>query len=242
MIKWLLVILLNGIIWLPSQSQDFRSVAIDSTVFIERNRSFSEDHIEKYINQPEYSYRKSILYETNVFKRYWNSFKRWLSKTLGLSKQAGLDTLIFYLVMFLALMGLIYHLLRTTYDTPWKRSQKALTDEEQILISHRTTDQEFINKIKSSEEAGDLRTAIRFRFIQVVWKLNQVGIIKWQPELTNYQISRMIRSPEIRSEFKALTSIYEHIWYGKYPIDKGQQYNEYRSVFDQFIDKKITSL
>ena len=216
---------------------DDRVIPTDTVFTLETKRSIPPAHIADYVKRPEYSYRKSILYETNVFKRYWNAFKNWLNKALGVTAESGLDTLLFYLFIILAILALVYHLMKSTYDNPWQKKSDSGSDSPEIYMNQDGSINLLKQKISDYESNGDMRQALRYRYILAVWKLNKKGVIKWQPEMTNYQILRKISSPQIKSAFRKIVDIYEHIWYGNYPIDTEKQYVNYRDTFNSFHDK-----
>ena len=216
---------------------DPRPVPMDTGQIILTDRSIPQSHIAEYTKLPEYSYRKSILYETNIFKRYWNSFKRWVSDLFGLASDTGIGTVLFYLIIGLAVLGLVYHLMRSTYNSPFQKKAIETLDEEAIIINQDGSEKILEKKINEYETTGDLRQALRYRFILSVWTLDNKGVINWQPEMTNYQILKLISSPQIKTAFRNLVSIYEHIWYGHYPIESENQYLSYRKIFNSFSDK-----
>ncbi|NNF32686.1 MAG: hypothetical protein HKN68_01170 [Saprospiraceae bacterium] len=216
---------------------DDRIIPVDSTFSIQVERYIPSDHIADYVNRPEYSYRKSILYETNVFKRYWNAFKNWLNNALGVTADSGLDTLLFYLFIILAVLALVYHLMKSTYNNPWQKKSISDSESPEIYMNKDGSINLLKQKIADYESKGDMRQALRYRYIMAVWKLNKNGVIQWQPEMTNFQILRKISSPQIKGAFKNIVSIYEHIWYGRYPIETEKQYLTYRDTFNSFHDK-----
>ena len=234
---WLTGIYTILLFWASTTTAQERSVISDTSDIQLVERTIPESRISDYTKRPEYAYRKSILYETNIFKRYWNAFKRWLNNALGTTSQSGLDTILFYLAIILAILGLIYHLMKSSYNNPWHRKLVREGEASVVIINDEGSGHLIKSKIEELETKGDLRQALRFRFIYAVWKLNDRGIIDWQPEMTNYNILRRISSPQIKTAFKSLVSIYEHIWYGDYPIGTPHQYAAFQSEFESFHEK-----
>ena len=237
MSRFLIIICLIFLGLQLANATENRPVPLDSGEILLVERNIPSSHINDYTRLPEYSYRKSILYETNIFKRYWNSFKRWLSNMFNLADDSGLGTILFYLVIGAAIVGLIFHLMRSTYNNPLQKSIIDTLDDAQIILNQEGSGNRLLRKINEFESSGDMRQALRFRFIHTVWQLNSKGVIQWQPEMTNYQILKLISSKSLKTSFKKLVSIYEHIWYGHYPIESQHQYISYRSEFNSFNEK-----
>lgn len=237
MVRLILFIITFIISTSPKLHAEDRVIPTDSTYSVPVERSIPSAYIADYVSKPEYAYRKSILYETNVFKRYWNTFKNWLKKALGISADSGLDTLLFYLLIILAILALVYHLMKSTYNNPWQKKPYSDSGSPEAYINQVSSINLLKQKIADYESSGDMRQALRYRYIMAVWKLNKSGIIQWQPEMTNYQILRRISSPQINTAFRNIVSIYEHIWYGHYPIETERQYISYRNAFNSFHDK-----
>lgn len=75
---------------------------------------------------------------------------------------------------------------------------------------------------KEALKNGDYRGAIRMQFIRVLQILSTNEHIDWQPEKTNRQYAREIKSNQRKASFRMLARIYENVWYGNHIIDREQ--------------------
>ncbi|MBN2402400.1 MAG: hypothetical protein JXN64_08360 [Spirochaetes bacterium] len=80
-------------------------------------------------------------------------------------------------------------------------------------------DIDFNFMIKKFMDAGDYRTALRYRFLKTLKQLSVKGLIVWRKEKTNRDYINEI-VPEKRSSFNDLVNIFEYVWYGSFAVDK----------------------
>jgi hypothetical protein len=208
----------------------------DTTFAIENKVEFSSDQLAYYKGLPEYSYSKSIKYETNIFKRIWNAFTEKLMQALGLSSRSGLNSLLYWLIIILSITGILYHLIKSQGSGMWHRKSSVQEGDETIAIHAHQPLSFYDQDIKDAEASGAYRDAVRFSFIKCILKLYRENIIDWKPEMTNYEILRMIKDPGISRKMKHLIDIYEHVWYGEYEVrDKGE-YLKYKQEFNELFN------
>ncbi len=83
----------------------------------------------------------------------------------------------------------------------------------------------------------DYRLAVRIRFLELLDKLNEKGVLESSPGKSNRDYIREINQ-EIRYDFKRIVLAYEYAWYGKRPVS-AEQYQELAVEFDK-IQTKIS--
>lgn len=212
------------------------SVKPDTSFIIENKVEFSSDQLAYYKGLPEYSYSKSIKYETNIFKRMWNAFTEKLMQALGLSSRSGLNRLLFWLVIILSISGILYHLIKSQGTGMWHRKSSGQEAGEGIAIHAHQPLSSYDQDIKNAEASGAYRDAVRYSFIKCILKLYREDIIDWKPEMTNFEILRMIQDPDISRKMKHLIQIYEHVWYGEYEVSDKEEYMKYKQEFAELLN------
>lgn len=113
-----------------------------------------------------------------------------------------------------------------------------------LIFSNVSTDKKIDEMLQSIEEiediadldledlyakamaAGNRKAVIRIQFLKMLQKLSEKEIIFWEREKTNRDYHREIADATMRTEFRALATIYERVWYGDEILDK--------PIFDQY--------
>ena len=72
---------------------------------------------------------------------------------------------------------------------------------------------ELERRAEEAERAGDLDTALRLRFRAGLGRLDDAGVVRLRPGLTNAAVSRMLRSPD----FDELANDFDEVAYGGRP-------------------------
>lgn len=213
----------------------------DSSFQISEKRMFPNERSAYYQNLPEYSYSKSLKYDSNFFKRAWDAFIERLRRALGLSSKYGVNRLLFYLAICLALIGLIYHLMRSQGTGMWHRKSFGVAVGDAFAIDDHLSMTDINKKISDAIKEGKYRLAVRYNFIKVIMALDSADIIKWKPELSNSTLLAMISQKGLKKDMNKLIIIYEHTWYGKYEIDQLEEYRKYQEKFDSLTDSLTSS-
>lgn len=111
------------------------------------------------------------------------------------------------------------------------------------------TEEEIIEKIEENIEKSDIDSylakaiaegnysmAIRLYYLNILKSLTLAGIIKWKKDKTNRTYLYEIKEPQLKSDFKSLTNIFERIWYGNVALGQ-QEFEALAPVFEIFSDK-----
>lgn len=118
----------------------------------------------------------------------------------------------------------------------FKKDMKLKTEEsieetdKEILLS------DFDSKIQAAWKANNYKLVIRYRYLQALNRLSEIGHIRFATEKTNYQYVREVYNKPYRNAFASLTLNYEYIWYGNFEID-GAVCKRLESEFIEFNKK-----
>lgn len=89
-------------------------------------------------------------------------------------------------------------------------------------------------RIEYAETNRDFRSAVRYRFMDLLFSLNDKGLIHFVPEKTNSAYTDEIKRMDLRLNFRNLKNIYDYVWYGKAAVDD----SKYERVKDLFMETK----
>ncbi len=79
-------------------------------------------------------------------------------------------------------------------------------------------------------ENEDFKAAVRVYYLILLKRLNELGVIDWEPEKTNNDYALELSGHPSEKAFKHLTLIYEVIWYGEAEISE----SEFKEVEPRF--------
>lgn len=184
------------------------------------------------------SYEKlSDSYETEKSKQpedlSWLArfFKKLLKlfPDLNLSWIVGLMRILVYVFIgFLALMLIRYLLFRNFSWQLWKREPRTVEQVEDDTIGE--SEEDIRRQIRAALDEGNYRLAIRFYYIHLLRRLDENGLIRYNPEKTNSEYVREISSPGYKKDFADLSRAYDYIWYGEVRLAD----DDYRSLIYRF--------
>ncbi len=87
-----------------------------------------------------------------------------------------------------------------------------------------------------AEQEGDLRAALRFRFLELLRNLHLKGWIKLEPGKTNRQYLREAEPFAQLDRCRALTRAYERAWFGRI-LPETSEYNTLASAVETLIQR-----
>ncbi|GAB2812585.1 hypothetical protein GCM10027043_10240 [Ferruginibacter profundus] len=90
--------------------------------------------------------------------------------------------------------------------------------------------------IRQAVLAGNYRLAVRYQYLQTLFKLSAKNLIEMAADKTNNQYVREITNINYQVDFASLTLNYEYVWYGEFAIDENT-YRRLESGFSQFNNK-----
>ena len=169
-------------------------------------------------------------YETKTAaKSWWDRFLEWLGRLLdkifsGGGKAAGSDwvDVLIKVIAFILIGIAIYFIVRAILnkESLWifSRSRKkiAVKDAEAENIH----EMDFSQLIESTSASGNYRLAVRYYYLWLLKKLSLREIINWNWDKTNTDYLYEIKDNSLRKEFEYLSYVYDHSWYGDFPVDE----------------------
>ncbi len=115
-----------------------------------------------------------------------------------------------------------------------RRSRQQATADEDGILSHGPLNYEAL--AREAITAGNLREAVRMRYLQALQLLEGKQLIAPGKDKTNMDYLRELSTTAFHKPFAALTLHYEYVWYGKAPLNNAQ----FSRLNEQFLDFKNT--
>ena len=215
--------------------QDSLTIKYDDTDLVEQQ--ITEENIASYKEDSSFNY---IEIEAN--ESFIDRLKQWFRNILteifefifGVGKASGILFFIFRIVPYLILAFLIVMLLkfflnvnsRTIISGKQNQATIQFTEDEHIIKSKDIT-----ALINDAIKQNDFRLAIRYYYLLSLKYLSEKNIISWQQQKTNEDYISEIKKGTLKKDFKAITRIYDYVWYGEFNIDE-LRFNTLKSSFE----------
>jgi len=178
-------------------------------------RHWKNSHDFDYANDPSL-WKKKPKEEENSLQRIFDSdVFRWLIYIL-------LGSLLIY-----ALYKIISeNNLRFFYRKPTRLKETPLEEAE---LPEEDLDQ----LLKKAVEGKEHRMATRYQYLKTLRHLDRLELIRWHSQTTDEEYVRQMDTRPQGERFRWLTSAYERVWYGKFPLDE-HQYARLSQYFQDF--------
>jgi len=183
-------------------------------------RHWKADHDFDYANDLSL-WKKDRKEEENVLQRAFDSNAfRWLIYIL-------LGSLLLY-----ALYKIISeNNLRFFYRKPVRLKETA---QEEAGLPEEGLDQ----LLKKAVEGKEYRMATRYLYLMALHHLDQRELIRWHSQATDEEYVRQMDVTPQGERFRWLTSAYQRVWYGKFPLEEHQfsRLSQYFQDFHKDVD------
>ena len=176
-------------------------------------------------------------------KGFFDELLEWLSEKLFGKKDyntvSSVREIIIWTIIIVSVIIIIWLLSRSELAGLIKPKAKA-TAFNFTDITDDLTQINFDNKINEALKTNDLRLAIRWNYLKVLFVLDKNGIIVFAPYKTNIDYSNDLLTKSTRegekklhSGFMRLSRIYEYVWYGQFSINEND-YQNYAAEFEEY--------
>ncbi|MEZ0541602.1 DUF4129 domain-containing protein [Fibrella arboris] len=151
----------------------------------------------------------------------WDQFWNWFWYKVGELLRTKAYRNIGQYVLLLAIAGLVIWLLYKAEVLanifPNRAKQTGLGYETLDENIHQIN---FSDRIDEAIASRNYRMAVRLLYLQTLKNLTDRGLIRWQPNKTNRQYAQELTGNPNRLGFEQLTSQFDYVWYGDFPIDE----------------------
>ena len=189
---------------------------VDSSAVVVRQPD--QKLLDSYRSQNEFSYAPAPL-ETNFIKQLWTYLVDKIDEWTSFSKAIPLilKILIYGLLIFFVLIAItqtkLYELVYSDKEIESPKYSFSKSDEE--IVDYDEVIRQFMDR-------QQFRNAIRAFYLKVINGLLTHGYIQFSKEKTNFDYLHDLTNDDLKSQFSAVTSIYNHVWYGDVEINEEQ--------------------
>ncbi|GAB3793417.1 hypothetical protein GCM10028819_05010 [Spirosoma humi] len=217
---WLLCLLLAGSSVASAQPTDTTKAAAtrdDRTPL--HVRYPKQAHLRDLQTDHDYQYGNDAPTPENPFARLWAWFLRKVGAFLSSSAYENVWQ---YVILIVIAGGSIYLLLKAealAFLFPKKAQSVELAYEN---LGENIHELNFDTAIEEAVSQRNFRLAVRLLYLKTIKHLTDAGRIAYKPEKTNRQYVYELANSPLQTDFERLTSQFELVWYGDFPVDEAQ--------------------
>ncbi len=191
--------------------------------------SISEQKMEKYRKAPEFNYFEKSP-EGNSF---WQFLFHKLQNTIGKVLSSRISGIVFYIVFIGIFILLLIVLFGADLQGIMVRSKNNQLNIP-VITDENIENSDFDKIIRNEIDNGNYNRAVRYLYLKLLQVLTGQSLIVWQKEKTNRDYFRELLNTNYSVDFRSITSAYEYVWYGKFPLERSNFEGIYKSFNDFF--------
>lgn len=135
-----------------------------------------------------------------------------------------------YVIIIGVIIAILYAVVRNVKTGSPKRKITDVGAEASHHIEN-IEDLDVNSLLRKTITDGNFRLAVRLYFLGLLKELNQLGVIIWKKDKTNYDYLAELDSKDFHfDEIRKLTLAYEQVWYGEHRLTN----ESYRQLFAEF--------
>jgi len=176
--------------------------------------------------QKKYKDEDFVYKEQEAKKSLWQRFLEWIFGGSKKKSNVNLDWLgpILKVAAFAIIGFVVYLIVRLILNKQgmwiFGRSRVKIGTDAEDDIAANIHETDFKQLIEETKATGNYRLALRYYYLWVLKLLSYREIIGWDRDKTNSDYLYEIKDAGLRRDFEYLSYVYDHSWYGDFPIDE----------------------
>jgi hypothetical protein len=138
-------------------------------------------------------------------------------------------------ILGIAFVGVILYSLFLK-DGVFRRNSKTLNTVSEQVEEDVKPGTDMDRLIRQALQQRNYRLAIRYQYLNCLYKLADKGLVQFAADKTNYQYVNELTNAQQRNSFAELTLHYDYVWYGEFDIDESI-YQKIEPGFTAFFNK-----
>lgn len=141
-------------------------------------------------------------------------------------------------VLWVLGIGFVLFILYTLFlkDGAFRKPTKKAAIAEEVQEEQVQPGSDMDKLIRQALQNRNFRLAIRYLYLNSLYKLAEKGLVQFAVDKTNYQYVTELTNQQQRNDFAKLTLHYEYVWYGEFDIDE-TVYQKIEPGFTAFYNK-----
>ena len=194
-------------------------------------RKYYQDLNEEY-SSGEFNYERSQTSSQNLFSRFLSWVLEGIQDIFGFTLSPFTIKILTYLFYFLIGAVVVFMIVKLVgNESASKLFGRTSKEKSSVTIEDTHIEEiDFTNLIQNNEKEGNYRNAIRFQYLSMLKSLSARKLIEWDFQKTNSDYYRELKNPDTKEQFKKVSYLYDHVWYGEFSIDE----SSYRDAVQEF--------
>ncbi|GAB3321905.1 hypothetical protein GCM10027299_17000 [Larkinella ripae] len=189
------------------------------------------DRIKAYRSNRDYQYGQDLKPANTLWSKFWS----WFWQKVGLFFRSNSYQNFWQYVFLAVAAGVAIWLLVKAEVLGFIFSKKA----QSVALPYETLTENiheinFDQQIDAAIEQRNYRLAVRLLYLQTLKHLSNRSLIDWRPNKTNRSYVYELAQSPLKPEFESLTTQFEYIWYGDFPITE-ERFKPLQESFLRFI-------
>jgi len=180
----------------------------------------------------EYNYIEHISFLDRLKIWFIDLLSRWFS--LGSENAQNTFQTIKFIFFFLVIATAIYLLVKLIVNKQGRwlfgKNPESKTDIDYDEVQNIKED-DFKKLISESEASNDYRSAIKYYYLFLLKKMDNVEVITYDSQKTSHDYLLQLEGKPYYSDFSKSAYYYTYIWYGEFEID----YEGYQKASSSFV-------
>ena len=182
-----------------------------------RMRSVDADKLHDIEADRRYQYGDDVPPTASLWDRFWAWFWLKVGELLRTKAYRNVGQYVLLVAIGALVIWLLYKAEVLSKLFPNRSRQQGLGYE---TLDENIHEINFTDRINEAIEGRSYRLAVRLLYLQTLKHLTDNGLINWQVNKTNRQYAHELTGDDLRPGFDRLTTQFEYVWYGDFPIDE----------------------
>ncbi len=190
--------------------------------------------IQAYRHQRYFTYQNGQAH-SSLWSRFWlwiNYILGQILSTVADKKNRGWVWTIVILILLLLVLLLYRYFTGKGRKGPFQRESLGIENPEGYIQDIRQTD--IAKDILTAEQQANYRLATRFSYLNILKKMAEKDIIRWEARKTNRIYLEEIGQQAWKADFERATRFFEWVWYGEHALSQ-EEYNAAKPLFSQLL-------
>jgi len=193
--------------------------------------SIPAQKLDKYRTSKDFTY----LEKSPEGNGFWQYILQKIINSFGTVFNSRVSQVVFYII-FIGIFVLLLIVLFGADLQAIMAKNKSTRLNIPVITEDNIEGFDFDKVIGGEIDKGNYNRAVRYLYLKLLQVLTGNRLIVWQKEKTNRDYFRELLNTNYSVDFRTITSAYEYVWYGKFPLDK-PNFEDINKDFNNFFTK-----
>ncbi len=197
-------------------------------------RAAPDSLLAAYRANPDFQYDNPEAAGPSLWQQFWAWVYRTVLAPIVENTTASVRTVVFVLLAVLVLAWVVTRLLRAEGGSPFSRRDRTRAAAGPLLDVEDIAAVDLRARLDEALARASHREAVRFRYLVLLQRMAETGVIDWRRDKTNrdYLAEARAHDDALGRPFAEATRVFDYVWYGERPVDRAR-YEALEPAFDR---------